>query len=197
MQDFQLYFNLGWHHILDWQGYDHILFLFALCSIYTVQDLKKLLILITAFTLGHSITLALSVWQYIHTNSNLIEFLIPVTILLTAFSNIISKKKKPKKMLFRYLLTLLFGLVHGLGFSNYLKSLMGKSTNIVVELLGFNLGLEFGQLLIVATVMLLTFILIRIVKIKAWDWNFFLSSAIFGIAFIMAAERLPAIYNSY
>ena len=197
MQDFQLYFGLGWHHILDWQGYDHILFLLALCSIYGAQDLKKLLILITAFTLGHSITLALSVWQYIHINSKLIEFLIPVTILITASSNIISKKKKPKKMLFRYLLTLFFGLIHGLGFSNYLKSLMGKSTNIVVELLGFNLGLEFGQLLIVATAMLLSFILIRIVKIKAWDWNFFLSSAIFGIAFIMAAERLPAIYNLY
>lgn len=197
MQDFQLYFGLGWHHILDWQGYDHILFLLALCSIYGAQDLKKLLILITAFTLGHSITLALSVWQYIHINSKLIEFLIPVTILITASSNIISKKKKPKKMLFRYLLTLFFGLIHGLGFSNYLKSLMGKSANIVVELLGFNLGLEFGQLLIVATAMLLSFILIWIVKIKAWDWNFFLSSAIFGIAFIMAAERLPAIYNLY
>ncbi|WP_285054573.1 HupE/UreJ family protein [Pedobacter ginsengisoli] len=197
MQDFQLYFGLGWHHILDWQGYDHILFLLALCSIYGAQDLKKLLILITAFTLGHSITLALSVWQYIHINSKLIEFLIPVTILITASSNIISKKKKPKKMLFRYLLTLFFGLIHGLGFSNYLKSLMGKSANIVVELLGFNLGLEFGQLLIVATAMLLSFILIWIVKIKAWDWNFFLSSAIFGIAFMMAAERLPAIYNLY
>lgn len=197
MQDFQLYFNLGWHHILDWEGYDHILFVLALCSVYNTQDLKKLLILITAFTIGHSITLALSVWQYIHINSKLIEFLIPATILVTAFSNIISKKKKPKKMLFRYLLTLLFGLIHGLGFSNYLKSLMGKSANIVVELLGFNLGLEFGQLLIVAAAMLFSFILIRIVKIKAWDWNFFLSSAIFGIAFIMAAERLPSIYNSY
>lgn len=193
MQDFQLYFNLGWHHILDWQGYDHILFLFALCSIYSAQDLKKLLILITAFTLGHSITLALSVWQYIHINSGIIEFLIPVTILITSFSNITGKKKKPKKMLFRYLMALFFGLIHGMGFSNYLKSLMGKSANIVLELLGFNLGLEFGQLLIVAGLVIISFILIRIIKIKQWDWNFFLSSAIFGIAFMMAAERLPAI----
>lgn len=193
MQDFQLYFNIGWHHILDWQGYDHILFLLALGSIYSVRDLKKLLILITAFTIGHSITLALSVWRYIHINSEIIEFLIPVTILITAFSNITGKKEKPKKMLFRYLLTIFFGLIHGSGFSNYLKSLMGKSTNIAAELLGFNLGLEFGQLLIIAGLIIISFILTRIIKIRQSDWNFFLSSAIFGIALIMAAERLAAI----
>ena len=96
-------------------------------------------------------------------------------------------------MIFKYALALFFGLVHGMGFSNYLKSLMGKGANIVAELLGFNLGLEFGQLLIVAGAVILPFLLINLAKIKQWDWNFFLSSAIFGISFVMAAERLPSI----
>jgi hypothetical protein len=193
MQDFKLYFGLGWHHILDWQGYDHILFLLVLCGIYTLKDIRSLLILITAFTLGHSITLALSVLHYIHVAPALIEFLIPVTILITAFSNILSKKAKSKPMVFRYVLALFFGLIHGMGFSSYLKSLLGKSANIVVELLGFNLGLEFGQVIIVCGVTLLSFVIVSMIKIKQWDWNFFLSSAIFGISFVMAAERLSAI----
>ena len=194
MQDFPLYFELGWQHILDWQGYDHILFVMALCSMYTITEWKKMLILVTAFTIGHSITLALSVFNLLTVNTAWIEFLIPMTILITTFSNILSKQMKPKNMRFKYLMAIFFGLIHGLGFSNYLKSLLGKSKSIAVELLSFNLGLEFGQLIIVLATLLLSFILIRFVKIKRWDWNFFLSSAIFGISFIMAAERFAALF---
>lgn len=193
MQDFPLYFDLGWHHILDWQGYDHILFILVLCGIYTIKDWRKVLILVTAFTIGHSITLALSVTNLIKVNSAWIEFLIPVTIMSTSLSNIINKNAKSKGITVKYTLALCFGLIHGLGFSNYLKSLLGKSSNIAAELLAFNLGLEFGQVIIVSFTLFLSFILILIVKIKLWDWNFFLSSAIFGISFIMAAERLPSI----
>ncbi|SMC90725.1 HupE/UreJ family protein [Pedobacter nyackensis] len=193
MQDFPLYFQLGWRHILDWQGYDHILFVIALCGIYTVTDWKKVLILVTAFTVGHSVTLALSIFKVISVNTPLIEFLIPVTILITAVSNIISKKQKPKGQKFKYGLALFFGLIHGLGFSNYLKSLLGKSSNITAELFAFNVGLEVGQLLIVVSILTLSFILIWFVKIKRWGWNFFLSSAIFGISFVMAAERFSAL----
>lgn len=193
MQEFPLYFQLGWQHILDWQGYDHILFVMALCGTYMLADWKKVLILVTAFTVGHSITLALSVFKVISVNTVLIEFLIPVTILITAASNILSKRKKPKGQTFKYLMALFFGLIHGLGFSNYLKSLLGKSSSITAELFAFNIGLEFGQVLIVVGVLILSFILIWIVKIKRWDWNFFLSSAIFGISFVMAAERFPAL----
>lgn len=193
MQDFWLYFELGWQHILDWQGYDHILFVMVLCGTYMLSDWKKVLILVTAFTLGHSITLALSTMKYLSVNTELIEFLIPVTILITAVSNILNKKSKPRRMTFKYIMALIFGLIHGMGFSNYLKSLLGKSTSIVAELLAFNLGLEFGQILIVFGILIISFILIWIVKIKRWDWTFFLSSAIFGISFIMAAERLPAL----
>ena len=194
MQDFKLYFELGWQHILDWQGYDHILFLLALCGVYLISDWKKVLILVTAFTLGHSITLMLSVLKIVSIDTTWIEFLIPVTILITAISNILSKHKKSSKITIKYFLAILFGLIHGLGFSNYLKSLLGKSTNISLELLAFNIGLEFGQIIIVISTLLLSFVLISFVKIRRWDWNFFLSSAIFGISFVMAIERLPSIF---
>ena len=194
MQDFWLYFQLGWQHILDWQGYDHILFVVVLCVTYAISDWRRVLILVTAFTVGHSITLALSVFKVITINTPLIEFLIPVTILITATANILNKKPKNRGTNFKYFLALFFGLIHGMGFSNYLKSLLGKSTSIVVELLAFNLGLEVGQVIIVVGILLLSFLLIWIVKIKRWDWNFFISSAIFGISFIMAAERFSAAF---
>lgn len=195
MQDFPLYFDLGWHHILDWKGYDHILFVTVLCGTYLLSDWKKVLILVTAFTIGHSITLALSVLKVITVKTDLIEFLIPVTILVTALSNILSGKGKPRGMTLKYILALFFGLIHGMGFSNYLNSLLGKSTNIVAELFAFNIGLEFGQVIIVVGILLISFILINIFKVKKWDWNFFLSSAIFGISFIMAAERWPGMFS--
>ncbi len=196
MQDFPLYFQLGWQHILDWQGYDHILFVIVLCGTYALTDWRKVLILVTAFTVGHSVTLALSVFNIISIKTSLIEFLIPITILVTALSNVLSKRQKPKGQRFKYTMALFFGLIHGLGFSNYLKSLLGKSSSITAELFAFNIGLEFGQVIIVTGVLILSFILIWIVKIKRWDWNFFLSSAIFGISFVMAAERLFALIRS-
>ncbi|MBB5622697.1 hypothetical protein HDE69_003775 [Pedobacter cryoconitis] len=196
MQDFSLYFELGWQHILNWKGYDHILFVIVLCGAYTLTDWKRVLLLVTAFTIGHSITLALSVLKVITVKTNLIEFLIPVTILVTAASNILGgKSSRPKGVQLKYILALFFGLIHGMGFSNYLNSLLGKSTNIVAELFAFNIGLEFGQIIIVTGILLISFILINIFKVKKWNWNFFLSSAIFGISFIMAAERWPDLFR--
>jgi hypothetical protein len=194
MQDFPLYFQLGWQHILDWKGYDHILFVVVLCGTYSLPEWRKVLILVTAFTIGHSLTLALSVLSLIHMKTQLIEFLIPVTILITATTNILSNRPKQKGIQFKYLLALFFGLIHGMGFSNYLKALLGKSSNILVELFGFNLGLEFGQVIIVLGILIVSFIVINLIQVKKWNWSFFLSSAIFGIAFLMAAERVSAAF---
>jgi len=191
MQDFSLYFELGWQHILDWQGYDHILFVTALCGVFLLSDWRKVLILVTAFTIGHSVTLALSVFNKILIPSSWIEFLIPVTIFITAFINILKKKVSKNRFNPTYFLALLFGLIHGMGFSNYLKSLMGKSNNVVAQLLSFNIGLEFGQIIIVLSVLLISFLMINILKVQRREWNLFLSSAIFGIAVIMAIERFP------
>jgi hypothetical protein len=194
MQDFNLYFELGWQHILDWQGYDHILFVMVLCGTYSLGEWKKVLILVTAFTLGHSVTLALSALNVIAVNAGLIEFLIPVTILITAASNIFRKRKQRKDGTLKYLLALFFGLIHGMGFSNYLKALLGNSSNIVAELFAFNVGLEFGQILIVLGTLALSFVLVWVLKVRKADWAFFLSSAIFGISFVMSAERLAGLF---
>ena len=191
MQDFFLYFLLGWEHILDWQGYDHILFVTAFCGIYSLQNWKRVLWSVTAFTMGHSLTLALSVFDQIRVSTALVEFLIPVTILITALFNIINKKPKPSAAKVSYSMALFFGLIHGMGFSNYLKSLLGRSSNIMLELFSFNLGLEAGQLVIVLVVLFLSWLIVSWFKVQQREWNLFLSSAIFGIAFTMALERLP------
>jgi hydrogenase/urease accessory protein HupE len=192
MQDFGLYFSLGREHIADLSGYDHILFVTALCLRYVIQDWKKVLILVTAFTVGHSITLALSVLNYVTVSTKWIEFLIPVTILLTALANVFQKNtERPQKISLIYLLALFFGLIHGLGFSNYLKSLLGRQSNVVTELLAFNIGLEVGQLLIVAAVLLVSVICVQLLKIQRRDYLLFASGAVFGIALLMTIERFP------
>jgi hypothetical protein len=194
MQDFWLYFQLGRDHIVDWRGYDHILFVTALCLRYLIKDWKKVLVLVTAFTIGHSITLALSVLNYVTISVRWVEFLIPVTIFITALSNVWQKDFQFRtRFPLIYFFALFFGLIHGLGFSNYLKSLLGKETNIVGELLAFNVGLEFGQILIVAIVLGISWICIGLLKFPRREYLLFLSGAIFGVALLMSIQRFPFI----
>jgi hypothetical protein len=189
MSEFAIYFVLGREHILDYtNGYDHILFVLALCAVFVVRDWRKILVLVTAFTVGHSVTLALATLDMIRFNIDLIEFLIPVTIFITAISNLLLKEvaiESGKKIQFNYFLALIFGLVHGMGFSNYLKAILGKNESIVMQLLAFNLGLEFGQLIIVTIFMGITFVLIRWANVSRRDWRIVISSAIAGIALIL------------
>lgn len=192
MQDFWIYFDMGKDHIADWKGYDHIMFVLALCLRYSVADWKKVLILVTAFTLGHSITLALSTLKYIDIPSNWIEFLIPVTILITALSNLgVKRFEFRSRFPLIYFFALFFGLIHGLGFSNYLKSILGKNDNLVADLLAFNLGLELGQLMIVALAMLISWIFLQLFRMERRTYLVFVSGAVFGIALIMTLERIP------
>ena len=192
MQDFWLYFQLGRDHIADWKGYDHILFVTALCLRYLIKDWKKVLVLVTAFTIGHSITLALSVLNYISISVKWVEFLIPVTIAVTALSNVWQKDFQFRtKFPLIYFFALFFGLIHGLGFSNYLKSLLGHETNIVGELFAFNIGLEFGQILIVIVVLMISWICIALLKFSRREYLLFLSGGIFGLALLMAIQRFP------
>lgn len=189
MEEFSLYFAEGWKHIADLNGYDHILFVMALCAVYLVKDWKKVLVLVTAFTVGHSITLALSVLNIIRVPTALIEFLIPVTIVITALVNIIRRDRSGTGLRVNYFLALFFGLIHGMGFSNYLKSMLGTGTNVAKPLLAFNLGLEFGQVLIVLAILLMAQIVVNVTRMARRDWILFLSAAIFGCAFIMSIER--------
>ncbi|MDH5367366.1 MAG: HupE/UreJ family protein [Cyclobacteriaceae bacterium] len=191
MSTFSVYFQLGFEHILDVNGYDHILFVIALCAIYSFADWKRVLILVTAFTIGHSITLALSVFNVVNLDTELIEFLIPITIFITAFSNIVRKGKtySKNKVQTNYVFGLFFGLIHGLGFSNFLKGLLGKSSNVVVELLAFNIGLEIGQIIIVLVFLITTSIIALFFNVKQRDWKLVISSAVAGIAIMLMMEK--------
>ncbi|RAJ02595.1 HupE/UreJ protein [Chitinophaga skermanii] len=195
MDEFGLYFQLGWKHIVDINGYDHILFVMALCALYTMKDWKKVLILVTAFTIGHSITLALSVLNIVKVPMSLIEFLIPVTIVITALTNVFRAGKDVQRVQLNYFFALFFGLIHGMGFSNYLKSLLGSQENITMPLLAFNLGLEFGQIIIVLAILIITALVLQLGRVKKRDWVIFVSAAIFGIAFMMVGERLPELFQ--
>jgi len=193
MNEFALYFGLGKDHILDYvNGYDHILFVLALCAVYIIGDWRKILILVTAFTIGHSITLALATLNLINVPTNSIEFLIPLTIFITAVANLFKKEgaDSKAKTQINYVFALFFGLIHGLGFSNYLRALLGKQENIVSPLFAFNLGLEFGQIIVVAIFLAISFILIELVKVPRRDFRFVLSSAIAGIALVLMKDRI-------
>ena len=192
MNDFGLYFEIGYKHIADLRGIDHILFVMALCLRYQFADWRKIIVLVTAFTIGHSITLALSVFNLVHYSMKWIEFLIPVTIVITAISNVFVKKFTFKsKFPAIYFLALFFGLVHGLGFSSYLKSLLGNDQSVVAQLLAFNLGLEAGQLLIVSFILMISFIFVSILKCNRREYLLYISGGIFALALQMAIERIP------
>ena len=194
MNEFFIYLQLGYKHITDFNGYDHILFVVALCAIYRITDWQKILYLVTAFTIGHSVTLALAALKIIDYSTNFIEFLIPVTIIITCFSNFFHRSTE--SILFpeqfspsSYFLALGFGLIHGLGFSNYLRSLLGKDQNIIPQLLAFNIGLELGQLVIVSMAIGLSFLLLEGFKVKKHSWNLILSAFVAGVAFKLMMEK--------
>jgi hypothetical protein len=199
--NFELYFNLGIEHITDLNGYDHILFIIAICTNYRILQWKELAILVTAFTIGHSLSLALAILNYVSFNPAIIEFLIPVTILSTSIHNII-KLPKPlvnaefKTDFTKYLLVLLFGLIHGLGFSNFLKETLVQNESIFTPLLAFNLGLEIGQLLIVLLFLLLNFLFLNLLRKEQRDWSLFVSGAIFSVAFLIAAEKIKELFSN-
>lgn len=198
---FLTYLQLGFEHISDLNGYDHILFIVALCAIYRLSEWRKVAILVTAFTIGHSITLALAAMDIIPINGALIEFLIPITILLTAIYNVVVHRfeaDRPegtfdRKVQLNYLFALVFGLIHGLGFSNFFKSLVmpGMESEFIMQLFSFNVGVELGQLTIVAFILLASVLAFNILKVKQREWNLFISGGAAGIALIMALERVP------
>jgi HupE / UreJ protein len=192
MGQFELYFKIGKEHILDYKhGYDHILFIVALCAVYLMRDWKKILILVTAFTIGHSITLALSTFKIISINENLIEFLIPVTIFITATSNIFrSTELSDRTTYVNYGYALFFGLIHGLGFANSLKVMLGQNDRIVTPLFAFNVGLELGQIIIVSIFLMISFILVDLFTVNRRDWKMVLSAAIAGMALLLMKDKI-------
>ena len=193
MNQFSAYLEMGFGHISDLKGYDHILFIIVLCAVYNYSDWRKVAILITAFTIGHSTTLALSALKIVVGNSYWIEILIPVTILFASIHNISFKESNSKtNHVYNYLLVLAFGFIHGLGFSSFFNALMGDSMNITLPLFAFNIGLELGQLLIVALYFTFQYLINKIKKICQQNWTLFFSGAGAGVSIVMILERLAS-----
>lgn len=191
MQDFLFYLNLGWEHIISLDALDHQLFVLALIAVYSYSDWKKILVLVTAFTIGHSVTLALSILDVVRVPSAWVEFLIPLTIVITSLGNILTKNKKASQNKTNYYLALFFGLIHGMGFANTARVMIAKSQSIALPLLGFNIGLELGQIAIVFGILLLLIILLNLFKVNKKDWILFVSSGVFALSLKMTLERLP------
>ncbi len=199
--NFGLYLNLGLEHITDPLGYDHILFILAMSANYMLREWKKLLILVTAFTIGHSLALAMAMLKIVPVNAAFIEFLIPLSIFITCLLNInkplsnqISFLNINKgKNLMNYFIILGFGLIHGLGFSNFLKETLVENESLFIPLLAFNLGLEIGQIFILGIFLIFNFIILEVLRKQPRDWSIFISGAIASLSFLMLLEKTWAI----
>lgn len=197
MSVFTTYLQLGFWHIWSWQATDHLTFLLALCAPYALADWRRVVALVTSFTVGHSITLALATLGVVGVNAAVVETLIPVTIILTALVNmgqagpaLARRSRHEKSVLWSApnALAAAFGLIHGLGFSNYLRALLGAQRRPVAELLSFNLGVELGQLLVVSIILLLGFVLLRMVGVARRDWLLTVSGAALGVATLLLLQ---------
>lgn len=187
------FFTNGWNHIVDINAYDHLLFIMTLCAAFKLNQWKQILIIITAFTIGHSGTLILSAFDIIPTNTKLIDMLIPVTIMITAITNIINYDNNPKysKTKLKYGIALIFGLIHGLAFATNFKFMMFGGS-IILPLFAFNIGIEVGQIFIVLIFMIVLWLYTKIIKGEHFKWNIFLSGAGFGIAATILLNALNA-----
>ena len=189
MHPFQFYLKLGFNHIANFNGYDHILFLVVLCAVYQLKQWKKIIILVTAFTIGHSMTLFLVSFDIFSIPSRYVKLLIPITIMITSLHNIGSIEKiKNSNMSKNYFLALFFGLIHGMDFSNYFKALIMSPEEIIIPLLAFNIGLEIGQFLIVFVIVYISYVFLSVLKVKYYSWNLFVSGAAFGVSLISILE---------
>jgi hypothetical protein len=189
MSDFWLYFKLGLEHVLDRQAYDHILFLIVLCAAYSFSSWKRLLLLVTLFTLGHTISLLLANYNVVSVSSRWIEFLIPITILLAAIFNLFTagKEKKLEKLGLFYIVTVFFGLIHGFGFATYYKII--NDTNDMLPLLEFALGVEAAQIIVVLLVLLFAFIFQMLFRFNKRDWVLVVSSIVIGMVIPMLIDN--------
>lgn len=193
MQDFIFYFKIGWKHILSWDATDHIYFITVLAVIYTFSDWKKILVLVTAFTLGHAITLYISALDLFRFSIEWVEFAIPCTIIVTAGSNLLVKQEKKISGILQYMLALCFGLVHGMGYANYIRMQLSKNQDMVWSLFSFNVGLEMGQLLVVLFVLSIQFIFMKYKLVNVNTFAIIISLYVLLVSFFLAVERFQSL----
>ena len=191
MSDFLLYLKLGLTHVLDWQAYDHILFLIVLVVAYNFSNWKRIFILVSLFTIGHTVSLLLVNYSVVAISSKWVEFLIPVTILVAAFYNLLTsgKNNRSEKVGLFYVITIFFGLVHGFGFAAYYKMITGG--NEILPLLEFALGIELAQIIVVTIVLIFSFIFQSILRFNKKDWVLVVSSIVIGLVIPMLQNNWP------
>lgn len=191
MDEFLLYVKMGLNHVLDFSAYDHILFLIVLAVIFEFYQLKKVLWLITLFTIGHSVTLALSAYGVLKIDVAIVEFLIPVTIFITGVVNLFNLgKTSNNKDNINLIFALIFGLIHGLGFSNYFRMMIGREEDKLMPLLEFALGIELSQVIIVLGILIVGAIMHSVFKVSRRDWIMVTSSIVIGFVIPMMIERI-------
>ena len=192
MSEFWVYFQIGLHHVLDIQAYDHVLFMMALVLPFTFKDWKRLLFSVTLFTAGHTTALLLSVYEILVIKASIVELLIPITILSTAVFNLftIGKMNRKENLNLIFLITLFFGIIHGLGFSNYFKTLLGGSSNSkLIPLLEFALGIEGAQITVVLAMLIVAYSVQSLFKFSRRDWILVGSAFIIGVVVPMILEN--------
>jgi hypothetical protein len=192
MSEFLIYFQIGLKHVLDIQAYDHVLFLIALTVPFSFKDWKRIVLLISLFTIGHTLALLLSVFGIIAIKVNVVELLIPITIMITAFFNLFTAGKSNKKESINliFFVTLFFGIIHGLGFSNYFKAILGGSaTSKLLPLAEFAIGIEAAQIIVVFIVLILSYIVQTVFRFSKRDWTLVMSAFIIGVVLPMIIEN--------
>ena len=191
MSEFWLYVKLGFNHVLDWSAYDHILFLTVLAVSFSLDQFKKILIVVSAFTLGHTIALFLAVYNVVSVNKSLVEFLIPVTIILTSVYTLFQPDRMQKNAVSPVFtgFTIFFGLIHGLGFSNYFAMISSNTGDKLVPALSFAVGVELSQLVLVSVVLLLGFIAQQFFRVQKRDWILIIAAMIIGLAIPMVQNN--------
>ena len=189
--DLSYYLALGWHHIISWNALDHLYFIAALSVAYPLQHWKKLLLLITAFTLGHAATLFMSALDLIRFKDQWVEFAIPCTIVLSCMSNFRKKQLSSGSDYLQYLLVLVFGFVHGMGYANAIRFIITSEQNLLMSLFGFNIGLEIGQIFVVLLVLAVGWVVMKINLFSEREWVLSSSSLLLGLALKLTIERYP------
>ena len=194
MGDFGLWFSTGIEHILNWTAYDHVLFLVVLSCACDLSQKRKILLLVTAFTIGHSLTLVLSALNIFALPVNLIEILIPVTILITAIYNVLPKKERTIGGL-NYWMALSFGLIHGMGFSFVLREMLGKEEGILVPLFAFNIGIEIAQVIVISVILIFYLFSDAVMKVPIRKRAIFVSIAAIIFSLLMIVDRIIELKN--
>ena len=194
MDIFWFYFKEGLFHVLDWNAYDHILFLVVLTVPYLFSNWKRLLTLVTVFTIGHTLALGLAAYGVISVKSSWIELLIPITILITALFNVFTagKSARKEKVSLYLVTTLFFGLIHGLGFSTYFKMMTANTDSKLMPLLKYTLGIEVAQIAIVLVVLIVSFIGQSVLRFSLRDWVMVISSVVIGMVIPILMKSVGA-----